>query len=434
MNTSNEITKLLAEPTVLNTPLVTATPTAASAALRTLEPGARLKERFVIESRLGGGGMGDVYLATDLRRVEAADEQPHIAIKVLAQDFAAHPAAFAMLQQEARKTQTLSHPNVVTVFDFDRDGDFVFMTMEVLQGQSLDQMLLAGSRFTRQVATRILRDIAQGLHYAHSKGIIHSDLKPGNIFVTEDGQAKILDFGIARAMQQEARTPASAPTLFALTPAYASPEMFAQALPSPGDDLYALGVIACELLGGEHPYQRTPSADALARKLIPTLPARTGWLLRRLLRDSVKLDARKRTPSAATFMARLDFALQGYRRALLVTGLVLAIALGNVYYWTTNGPSAPQLTDLPAEAQARFHTLIGEATLALDAGDINGALFYLDDAATIHATNDALHTATNRIREQIKAASVDASGNLDSALYEARLQELKVHAAMKGGS
>ena len=106
------------------------------------------------------------------------------------------------LQREARKAQTLAHPNVVTVFDFDRDGPTVFMTMELLRGRSLDVVIreVRGTGVGRKAAMPIIRGVAEGLAYAHRKGIVHSDLKPGNVFVLEDGTPKLLDFGIARAV------------------------------------------------------------------------------------------------------------------------------------------------------------------------------------------------------------------------------------------
>ncbi len=174
---------------------------AASAAVE-FEAGALLKGRFELTSLVGRGGMGIVWAAVDRRKLEARDPHPEVAVKILNSSAAQHPDAFVALQREASKAQTLAHPNIATVFDFDRDGATVFITMELLRGQPLDKAIGAahGHGIGRAAALPIIRGIAEGLAYAHRKGIIHSDLKPANIFLGPDGTPKILDFGIARAV------------------------------------------------------------------------------------------------------------------------------------------------------------------------------------------------------------------------------------------
>ena len=108
-----------------------------------------LKNRFILEGVIARGGMGVVYKAKDLRKVEALERNPYIAIKVLGEDFKQHPESWIGLQRETRKTQQLSHPNIITVYDFDRDGENVFMTMELLEGEPLTELLQRTSRFTR---------------------------------------------------------------------------------------------------------------------------------------------------------------------------------------------------------------------------------------------------------------------------------------------
>ena len=104
------------------------------------------------------------------------------------------------MQREARKAQTLAHPNISTVYDFDRDGQIIFMTMELLKGDPLDAFIKKNPNgIPREQAFGIVRGLCLGLAYAHNKNIIHSDFKPGNVFLTDDNRVKILDFGIARA-------------------------------------------------------------------------------------------------------------------------------------------------------------------------------------------------------------------------------------------
>ncbi len=224
--------------------------------------GTMIKNRFVLEEVLGQGGMGKVFKARDLRKEEAEDRNPYVAVKILNEDFKRHPQALQALQRESRKAQDLAHPNVVTVFDFDRDGDAVYMTMEALEGESLDKFNKRHSLrgLTFDDALPIIRGLADGLAYAHQHGVVHSDFKPANAYLTRSGVVKIFDFGIARAAKRKTdvegeKTLFDAGELGALTPAYASPEMFEGEDPDPRDDIYALAVVAYELLAGKHPFE-----------------------------------------------------------------------------------------------------------------------------------------------------------------------------------
>lgn len=239
-----------------------------------------LKGRFVIEEILGAGGMGVVYKAKDLLKVEAQDREPYVAIKVLGEAFKEHPEAFISLQRESRKTQKIAHPNIVNVHDFDRDGETVFMTMEFLDGKPLDKLITQykATGLLPEDAHKILRDIAAALIHAHRHKIIHSDFKPGNIFVLKNSTAKVLDFGIARAAaiadisasaNEEDHTLFDAGSLGALTPAYASLEMLKGETPDARDDIYALGCIAYEMFTGQHPFNRKPATEALSLQLKP---------------------------------------------------------------------------------------------------------------------------------------------------------------------
>ena len=133
--------------------------------------GGVLKERFVLEEVIGSGGMGVVFKALDLRKQEAKDKDPYVAIKVLNSDFRNNPVSFIALQRETKKAQTLSHPNVVTVYDFDRDGDHVFMTMEYLRGQPLYRFIKDNCRkgLPFKCAWPIIRGMGEALAYAHKK-------------------------------------------------------------------------------------------------------------------------------------------------------------------------------------------------------------------------------------------------------------------------
>ena len=166
--------------------------------------GDTLNGRFVLEECIGFGGMGMVYKALDLRKLEASDRKPYIAIKVLNVQFRGHPTSLIALQREARKAQALAHPNIVAVYDFDRDGSMVYLTMEYLVGEPLSRSLRAAD-FTGMPlaqAMPVISGMARALAYAHHRGFVHCDLKPANVFLTERGDVKVIDFGIARVFQK----------------------------------------------------------------------------------------------------------------------------------------------------------------------------------------------------------------------------------------
>lgn len=238
----------------------------ASSRYQNLGPGITLKDRFVLLEKLGQGGMGVVFKAKDLLKVEAQDKDPYVAIKVLTDAFKKYSGSFIALQREASKAQRLAHPNIATVYDFDRDGNTVFMTMEFLQGKPLNQLIkeLSNKPLKQNQALHIIEELCSGLAYAHEKQLIHSDFKPGNCFLLSDGSVKLLDFGIARASTQtdeeRENTMFDPAKLSAVTPAYATPEMFAGMNPDPRDDIYGLACVAYQLLaGGKHPYNKVAS-------------------------------------------------------------------------------------------------------------------------------------------------------------------------------
>lgn len=241
-----------------------------------LTPGCVLRDRFVLEEVIGTGGMSVVFRALDRRREEAQDRHPHVAIKVLGDEFKRHPDALRALQRESRKTQRLAHPNIASVYDFDRDGPNVYMVMELLVGEPLDELLRRrGFLGLKKIeALRILSEMGAALAHAHGFGIVHSDFKPSNAFVTLSGETKVIDFGVSRATKPKSAEGQTVLTMFdagklgALTVAYCSPEqMLGDADPDPRDDVYALGVVAYELLSGKHPFGGRSALDAQLKGL-----------------------------------------------------------------------------------------------------------------------------------------------------------------------
>lgn len=231
-------------------------------------PGDMLKGRFVLDDELGRGGMGHVFRAVDRRRLEALDPQPYVALKLIAGDFRRHPDALRAIEAEARRAQALAHPNICAVFDFDRDGAHAFIVMELLEGETLDVALKRAPdrRLPAEACVPVLGGLLAAIAHAHAHGVVHADLKPGNVFLTVDGTTKVLDFGVATALHGAGFDPAS---LRALTPGYSSPEMAGDAPRDPRDDVFALGAIAYLALAGRHPYDRRPAEQAAHLGLVP---------------------------------------------------------------------------------------------------------------------------------------------------------------------
>jgi serine/threonine protein kinase len=242
------------------------------------ECGVVLRGRYRLEAPLGQGAMGQVWRARDFLSEEAGEQEALFAIKLFVADFARGPDALRLMHSEARRVQKLGgHPNIVATHIFDRDEmtGLLFMVMELVEGQPLEEMLRQHGTggLGRRTGVPIVRGIAEGLAFAHAQGIVHCDLKPGNILITGKGVPKILDFGIAQAVQrpEEAGSDGGGtePLVSGYTRAYASPEALSSQRADPSDDVFALGVVAYEIFGGRHPFGIEAADDALRLGLKP---------------------------------------------------------------------------------------------------------------------------------------------------------------------
>ncbi|WP_151638792.1 serine/threonine-protein kinase [Noviherbaspirillum aerium] len=334
--------------------------------------GDTLNGRFVLEECIGFGGMGTVYKALDLRKLEASDRKPYIAIKVLNVQFRGHPKSLITLQREAKKAQALAHPNIVTVYDFDRDGATVFLTMEYLAGKPLSRILRApdfkGMPFEK--AWHIANGMGKALAYAHERGFVHCDLKPANVFITDRNEVKVIDFGISRVFQKpedDADVTVFDPgSLGGLTPAYASPEMLERLEPDPRDDIYALACITYEMLAGRHPFDRMSATQARSIGMKPARPSHLGWSQWQALRHALAFERKSRTPTVARFVQEMSGRKSTAVYAAIAASSVAAIALvsGGVSYYLKSEP------DTPAVAASSGGGAAGEA--ASGAGGTNG--------------------------------------------------------------
>lgn len=222
--------------------------------------GSVLLGRYKIEELAGRGGMSDVYRALDMHRGY------QVAIKVLREDLAEDREFVRRFQVEAATLAKLQHANIVRFYSFERDGFLAFIVMDFITGQTLRRRLLAvDGPLPLPEALDILQQVGLGLQYAHIEGILHRDIKPGNIMLTPDGRALLNDFGIARVL--------GATTMTAIqpgTPAYMAPEQLYGQPISVQTDIYGLGVMAYEMLVGRRPFV----SEEELRKFTPPPPER----------------------------------------------------------------------------------------------------------------------------------------------------------------
>ncbi|HET9444097.1 MAG TPA: serine/threonine-protein kinase, partial [Acidimicrobiales bacterium] len=212
--------------------------------------------RYRLGDLLGRGGMADVYDAFDERL-----ERP-VAVKVLRPAMAANPRVRTRFEAEARCAARLSHPNVVAVFDTGEDAGLPFLVMERLPGETLADRL-AGGPVDVGWALRVAGDVLTALHAAHTAGLVHRDVKPGNVLIARDGRAKVADFGIAKSLDVAGTVDLTDANQVIGTPAYLAPERIAGQPATVRSDLYAVGVMLYEALAGAKPFAG-PTAVAVA--------------------------------------------------------------------------------------------------------------------------------------------------------------------------
>jgi len=278
-----------------------------------MELGSKLGS-YVVVSVIGEGGMGQVYKAHDPRL------DRHVAVKILPEDVSNDPERIARFQREAKALATLQHPNIASIYGFEEDDDQRFLVMELVDGQDLSERLEHGP-IPHDEAQSLALQLLDGLAAAHDRGIVHRDLKPANIKLTQSGELKILDFGLARAYagDSEAQTDLlSSPTITAAmtqagvilgTAAYMSPEQARGEAVDQRADIWAIGVILLEMLSGRRIFAGNTVSDTLAAVLradidLDELPRETPANLRRVLRRCLARDPKERLRSAAD--ARLE--------------------------------------------------------------------------------------------------------------------------------
>jgi serine/threonine protein kinase len=357
-----------------------------------------LHDRYELQLLLGRGGMASVYKAIDRDRVRFGLADCFVALKV-APPNASRPASQAALGQEFQSAQRPSHPNVVNVFDIDHDGDTIFYTMELLAGARLSQVLrrVDGTVLQQRYALAIIRDIGAAVAHAHSRGVVHADLKPSNVMITHEGEVRVLDFGgqsmptrepwVSEGDADEAYHPA--------TPAYASCEQLERRRADPRDDIYALACIAYLLLAGRHPFDHLPSIEARSRGMHAHRPAGVSFAQWRVLRRGLVWGREQQPKSIESWLAKLG--LDGAARCL---------------------PSLPELTAAVASRRPwRRAAALALPLLAVGAGawalqsqanvDWNRTL-----SAAVSSAQDTLHEAWQAV-QSLASNSVSSSAPAD---------------------
>ncbi len=326
---------------------------------------------YRIIEKLGAGGMGEVFLAED------SHLNRRVAIKVLPDEFARDPERLARFDREAKLLASLSHANIAAIYGLEKTDGNLFLIMELVEGETLAQRVAKGPMPVDDVL-EVCRQIAEGLEAAHEKGIIHRDLKPANIKITPEGKVKILDFGPAKAFQEESAATAisHSPTITEAmtrvgvilgTAAYMSPEQARGATVDKRADIWSFGVVLYEMLTGKQLFAGETVSDTLAAVLTrepewEKVPAKVRSLLRRCLAKDPKCRLRdigeamvgvERAPESAPVK-------HPWLAWSVAVALLLALSLVSVLYFGQKAPAAAvtrlviplpegqELTDSPA--------------------------------------------------------------------------------------
>jgi len=347
--------------------------------MMSLAPGTRLGP-YEILAAIGAGGMGEVYRARDARLGR------DVAIKILPEVFATDPDRLARFEREGRAVAALSHPNILAIYDFVREGVTAYAVMELLEGQTLRDRLAQGALPPRE-AIACATQIAHGLAAAHDKGIAHRDLKPENLFVAADGRVKILDFGLAKLLDPggdllTGGAGTSAGSVMG-TVGYMAPEQVRGQAVDHRADIFALGAVLHEMLSGRGPFHGDSAADMMTATLTAdppdldlsgaTVPPALTRIVRRCLEKrpearfqsahdlAFALETSSGSTSASTDVASMDAGQPRSRRLAAMLGIGALLALAAAAGWFAASRRAPasqralqftQITDAGGEETA----------------------------------------------------------------------------------
>jgi predicted Ser/Thr protein kinase len=310
---------------------------------------------YEIERELARGGMGVVYLATEIQL------RRRVAIKVLPPALTFGAGAIERFRREARTAAALDHPNIIPIYRVGGGGDLLWYSMKLLEGKTLDTILKEHERLSFEETIAILDQVGDALDYAHQHGVIHRDVKPGNIFLDDRGRVTVTDFGIAKEIQEPS---VSASGHLLGTPRYMSPEHYRGAEISGAADQYSLGVVAFQSLGGRVPFD-APTAYELLNKhasepppplaeLRPDLPSHSYVAIDRALAKKPEDRFATVTQFVRTLAGRIPAAPRRSRRGAWVAGITAAgIALYGVVTVVRRAPEDDALRVAPGPTAGR---------------------------------------------------------------------------------
>ena len=335
-----------------------------------------LGERYELGAMIGTGGMADVYLAQDVRL------NRQVAIKILRSDLARDPSFVTRFNKEALSVAALNHPGIVSVYDSGKEdspsGAMPYIVMEYVEGKTLRELVNKGERFALNRAVEITEGILIALQYSHKNGIIHRDIKPGNIMITDNGDVKVMDFGIARALADTGATMTSTWNIIG-TAQYLSPEQATGTQADARSDLYSVGCLLYELLAGRPPFTGdTPVAIAYQHVSAPLIPITEiqeslDPALNAFFSIALAKDANERYQSANAMLKDLKKLVKGEgittqipkqmrkekaRNRIAALSIALVLLVGGVSYFILNPNQSSVTRVLPnvvglTEAQAR---------------------------------------------------------------------------------